>query len=406
MKIALYVPSWPPGNLANGIVTYASQLVPALRRLGHEVFVLAPSKATLEDDPYAINIKNYSYAPSFLDRALSRFAPETSLLKASAFPIVSALTDLVSRHAVDVFEMEESFGLSSFISKLKLVPVVVRLHGPWFLNGVFDDYNDINRQTPNRDKREGRAISAAQFVTSPSQDVLQAVKRHHNLKLDASRTIFNPLVAADRQHIWNVSECHKDRLLFVGRFDKRKGGDVMIRAFDDLSRGNRALKLSFVGPGTGLRNNDGEIGQIDEFVRDEVSEEARGQIEFLGRLDHAVVMSLRPQHFVTIVASRYENFPYSVLEAMAFGCPVVATDTGGIRELIKSEYNGLLVPPGDARALSAACRRLLDDPGLAARLGRQAWQDCITFYGPENIAEQTVEAYRRAIACFRCGPDA
>ena len=64
MKIALLVPSWPPGFSANGIVTYASQLVPALRRLGHEVFVLTACKATGDDDPYTIDLRGFVSPPS------------------------------------------------------------------------------------------------------------------------------------------------------------------------------------------------------------------------------------------------------------------------------------------------------------------------------------------------------
>jgi glycosyltransferase involved in cell wall biosynthesis len=117
-------------------------------------------------------------------------------------------------------------------------------------------------------------------------------------------------------------------------------------------------------------------------------------------MDNADISSHRRTHFATVVASRYEIAPYSVLEAMALGCPVVATAVGGIPELIKDAHNGLLVPP-DANAIAEACRKLLYDHALAARLGRQACQDCRDLYGPESIARQTIAAYQEAIEVFR-----
>src|SRR5262249_45868074 len=127
MKVALYVPSWPPGFAANGIVTYASQLVPALRRLGHEVFVLTSRKEQNNDDPYTIDLRALAPAPTLWDRAMFRVAPDTASYKAAASVITSAIRSLVERHRLDVFEIEESFGWSFAISRLRLLPVVVRL---------------------------------------------------------------------------------------------------------------------------------------------------------------------------------------------------------------------------------------------------------------------------------------
>ena len=75
MKIALFVPSWPPGRVSNGIVTYASYLVPALRRLGHKVFVLAAHNMDDQNDPYTIDLEKYEPSPTLWGRALTKVAP-------------------------------------------------------------------------------------------------------------------------------------------------------------------------------------------------------------------------------------------------------------------------------------------------------------------------------------------
>ena len=75
MKIAMYVPVWPAGlEQANGVVTYASYLVPALRRLGHEVYVVT-MKSNDPDDPYTIELKKFDEKLPFWHRILFRVLP-------------------------------------------------------------------------------------------------------------------------------------------------------------------------------------------------------------------------------------------------------------------------------------------------------------------------------------------
>ena len=178
LNIALYVPSWPPGSVSNGIVTYASQLVPALRRLGHRVFLLTFDKADRHNDHFTIDLRTYVSAPTLWNRAMFRFAPATAAFNSTSLSIASAVKELVHQKALDVFEIEDSFGWSFAISRLKLLPVVVRLHGPWFLSGRF---NDVGRDCPPKKTadRSGSVMgfSHAHYVTAPSAEVLKAAQK-------------------------------------------------------------------------------------------------------------------------------------------------------------------------------------------------------------------------------------
>jgi glycosyltransferase involved in cell wall biosynthesis len=401
MKIGLYIPAWPPGSTANGIVTYASQLVPALRRLGHDVLILTLNKTVNGSDPYTIDLRTFLSTPSLRRRVMFRLAPDDAAFYSASSAITSAVRELAANHELDVFEVEESFGWSSALSRLRLLPVVVRLHGPWFLNGRFDDPDENPAKKRRRETREGVGVALANFVTAPSAEVLEAVKQHYALGLTASRVIANPIDPADRAKKWDLENCDKDSILFVGRFDRRKGGELVIRAFAELAPSYPRLKLTFVGPDRGVKGDDGKIWSFERFAQSCVTRECLPRITFCGKVAHSEIEFLRVKHFATIVASQYEIMPYSVLEAMALGCPVVATAVGGIPELIKDERNGLLVAPGDVGALVGACRRLLEDKGLAARLGLQAWRDCRDHYNPGSIAMQTEAAYEAAIDQFK-----
>jgi glycosyltransferase involved in cell wall biosynthesis len=400
MKIGLYVGSWPPGDIPNGIVIYASQLVPALRRLGHQVFVFTPHR-TSDNDPCTVDLRNFAHPATLWDRAMCRLLPDIGLFNVATSAIATAVAEFVQKHKIEVFEIEETFGFSFAISRLKLLPVVVRLHGPWFLNGRFYDLDEPTTQNRRRQKWEGRGIQHAQLVTAPSAEVLQLVKDHYGFTLPASRIIRNSLATPDDGKMWDIKTCNKNSLLFVGRFDRLKGGDLVLRVFAKLAASYPQLKLTFVGPDRGVVEADGTVSGFEQFVGNNFPAWLRSRIKFCGELKHSEVMALRRNHFATIIASQREIMPYSVLEAMSLGCPLIATSVGGIPELIEDQRNGLLVPSQDVKAMINACKKLLDDHTLAARLGRQARQDCHQLYRPDNIATQTISAYNQAIDSFK-----
>ena len=400
MKIAIFVPAWPPGLTANGIVTYASHLVPALRRLGHEVFVITPNKKLADDDPYTIDLHSFSSPPSVISQAMWNLAPATANFEATASPIARAIQYLIEKHKINVFEIEESFGWSFAVSRLNLLPVVVRLHGPWFLYNRFGDLEDASAINRRRQKWEGRGIKHAQFVTANCMETLQAAKTFYDLNLTRARVIPTPINAAPQTETWNLTTCNENSLLFVGRFDRLKGGDLVVRAFAQLAESNQQLHLTFIGPDKGIKEADGSIYDFNHFVRANFPEWFRSRIEFRGLMTHADVMSLRTKHFATIIAAQYDTMGYMLLEPMSLGCPLVATAVGGIPEVIENQRNGLLVPSQDVNAMASACRTLLNDPTLAVRLGRQAWLDCRDLYSPDTVANQTAAVYEEAIKEF------
>jgi glycosyltransferase involved in cell wall biosynthesis len=380
----MYVPAWPPGNSANGIVAYASYMVPALRNLGHDVFMLTWD-ANDTGEPHLSLLKTFQKPLPLWNRALFRFASTSALYYASAGPLASAVKDLVARHGIEILEIEESFGLSFAISNLDLIPVVVRLHGPWFLNKRSED--------TGRERLERRAISIADAVTSPSAHILNAVEDHYRLKLRRALTFGNPIVAPSRQ--WRVSDCDKNRLLFVGRFDQIKGGDLIIDGFGRLAEKNPQLKLTFVGPDHGVNG-----ANLLEYARARLSPNAFSRLFYTGTLSSNEVAELRLQHLITICASRSEVFPYTVLEAMAFGCPLVASNVGGIPEIIRSGENGILFESQKVDQLVSSIQYLLDSPNLAKRLGSAA-RVSVDDYKPETMAASLAELYEQTVRAYR-----
>ena len=93
--------------------------------------------------------------------------------------------------------------------------------------------------------------------------------------------------------------------------------------------------------------------------------------------------------------SHQEALPFALLEAMAAGCPIVATRVGGIPEAVEDEVSGLLVPPKEPGRLAGALRRILSDPGLARRLGDAARARAEREFSADRMVEETLAVYRR-----------
>ncbi|WP_083780412.1 glycosyltransferase family 4 protein [Nitrobacter sp. Nb-311A] len=385
MKIAMLVPSWPPGNLANGIVTYANYMVRELRRQGHEVYILTANASITEVG--TIDLKRYQRPRSLWRRLIFRLAPDRASWCERTELIVKAITELKRTSGLEVLEIENSFGLSLALSETKRLPIVVRLHGPWFLSKTERRpvYDAI------REYLEGRALRSAQVISSPSRNIGNAVSKRYGSKI-TYRVFSNPIdVPTER---WSVDSCKKHSLLFVGRFDLLKGADLIFRAFAKVAETHPETSLTFVGPDCGIEGQT-----ISQFAVQMLSEKAIRKFRFLGPLPRDSLAELRVSHFVTICASRSEVQPYSILEAMSFGCPIISSGVGGIPEMIDSGRSGILFPSEDVQALTAAIRMLLEHPEIAAKLGASARAQCIN-YEPAKMAVSALQTYKAAVTKF------
>ena len=122
-------------------------------------------------------------------------------------------------------------------------------------------------------------------------------------------------------------------------------------------------------------------------------------VRFVSGVTEAALVDLFGSAEVAVVPSLYEGFSLPAVEAMACGTPLVATTAGALPEVVGPDgVTALHVPPGDPEALAAAVGRLLDDPGLAARLGAAGRQRVVEHFTWRAVAEQTVAWYRRVLA--------
>ncbi|NOZ06113.1 MAG: glycosyltransferase family 4 protein [Chloroflexi bacterium] len=178
-------------------------------------------------------------------------------------------------------------------------------------------------------------------------------------------------------------------ILFVGRLIERKGVPYLIEAMAHLNRQTPAATLNIVG--TGSEQAALEQMATERGIRDDIRFLGRVSSQELAHLyatcDAFALPSIVDRHGDT------EGLGVVLLEAMSHGRPVVATNVGGIPDIVKHESTGLLVPEKDAPALARALNRLLTDEELAERLG-QAGQDYTrAHFTWSSIVDRIIELY-------------
>lgn len=167
----------------------------------------------------------------------------------------------------------------------------------------------------------------------------------------------------------------------VGRIVPEKGHEVLVRALCELP-GVRAIIVGD-GPSTDdVQQLARRLGVSDRLELRGWSSEPETQ---LATFD------------VFVLPSFEEGMPLVVLKAMFSGVPVVATRVGSVGEMIEDEVSGLLVPPGDAAALAAAVRRLLDDGELARRFARAAREAACASFTARAMADRYAALYREVV---------
>ena len=178
----------------------------------------------------------------------------------------------------------------------------------------------------------------------------------------------------------------KVNLLFLGRLEKRKGLRYLLLAYSELKWEFPDLRLIVVGPG----EPDAECYRI-------MSERNLQDVVFTGRVSDEMRASyFKSAHIYCSPAVDKESFGIVLLEAMAAGAPVVATDIVGYASVVEHGRDGLLVPPKDEEALARAIRALIVDPGLRKRLSERGARTAESFRW-ERVAGRVLDYYNELV---------
>ena len=279
----------------------------------------------------------------------------TSKQRSRALRVADMLSTVWSaRRSYDVVHLDvysgAAFSWAEWVSRLVKIlgkPLVLTLHG-----------GNLPEFARNHSRRISRLFSRADAVTAPSQYLADELQ---NFQRDI-QVIPNPL-DLEAYH-YRERDNPKPGLVWLRTFHRIYNPVLAVHVLARITSKIPEARLTMIGP-----DKDGSLAK----VRAEAKQlGVLGQITFTGGVAKSEVPRLLSTGDIFLNTTTIDNSPVSVLEAMASGLAVVSTDVGGMPYLIENEREGILVPSGDADAMTAGVMRLLNVPGLAARLSRDA----------------------------------
>jgi glycosyltransferase involved in cell wall biosynthesis len=354
MRVLVVSGIWPPD--VGGPASHAPEVADFLRSRGHEVEVVTTADQPPEERPYPVRAVPRQHAPGirhYRGAALVHHrARENDVVYTTGMFGRSSLGALVAR--------------TPFVVKLTADPAYERARRWGLWRGSLEEFQTAAPVTtlPLRLARDADVRRAAHVITPSSY--LRELALGWGVEPGRATVLPNPAPAVPglrpRDELRAELGLDGPTLAFAGRLTAQKSLDAGIEA---ARRAGVALVVAGDGP-------------------DRAALERLGHARFLGPLPRQSVLELFRAADASLLSSSWENFPHTVVEALAVGTPVISTRTGGVGEVVRDGENGLVVEPGDLDGLTQAIERFFADPALVERLRRNA-ADSVADYAPESI---------------------
>jgi len=354
---------WPPD--VGGPASHAPDVAEFLRGRGHEVEVVTTADAPPAAEPYPVRavprhhrvgVRHYRGAALVHHRAR-----EADVVYTTGMFGRSALGAALARRP--------------YVVKLTADPAFERSRRRGLISGNVDEFQRSGGGASVALLRFARDLELrhAAHVFTPSIYLRELALRWGVTPARVS-VLPNPAPALPalrpREELRRAFGLNGATIAFAGRLTAQKS---LERALEAVA-GVDGVKLVIAGEGP-------------DRVRLEGRAEAAGlgnRVRFLGAQPRQRVVELFHAADATILSSSWENFPHTVVEALAVGTPVLAMEAGGVSEVVRDGVNGLLVPAGDTRALADAIHRYFTDEKLRERL-RAAAVESVADYAPEKV---------------------
>ncbi len=385
MNILLFTNSFLPQIGGREIVVH--YLAREYARMGHNVRVVKPGgflKQRREKYPYKVHklptLKGYFNDQVFFANLLAE--------------IIIWPTDII--HAHSTYPCGYA---AAKVKKIKNIPLIITPHGIDI--HVIPKLNFGLRLDPEKDSKIRYAIDNAEALTAISRSVADSLVDAGGEKskiftipngIDIER--FNNTVDKEELYNWLGLGKADKIILTVGNYHKRKGQNFLIKAMPEISKFDSFARLVIVGRDTKkLMLLIRELGLEGKVI-------LTGPLPFMvnridGKVDWLAALYKHCQIYVSAgIAKEAEGLSLALLDAMAAGKPIVATDISGNRDVVKNGENGMLVEPGNESAIAKSVVTILEDKRKLYEFGRKNKEKAESMAW-SNVAGQYCRLYEK-----------
>lgn len=213
--------------------------------------------------------------------------------------------------------------------------------------------------------------------------VTESVQRLYKLPTDRVPTIYNGIQLAKTTQKTDYQARKTFRFLHVGRFAEQKNHAGLVTAFARFHRSHPDAELTLVG-----------TGELFDPVQQQIRELGLADVIHTPGLVNNII-SQYSSFDAFLLPSLYEGMPITLIEAMSSAMPIIASEVGGVPDMIRHNHSGLLCT-SQPESIAAAMEQLYSDAALRQRLGQQAQVDCVKF-SSQGMADAYLEVYRKVL---------
>lgn len=282
----------------------------------------------------------------------------------------------------DIVHSHETHGLALYDLP---VPHVFTVHGFDHANLLADEARAARLRSALWRRIERHGFGRHRHIISISPYVRQMLTPLTRATIyDIDNPIDEAFFAVDRR-------AEPGRVLCVGWVIPRKNTLGALRAFSRVVAAGADARLVIAG----TPKEQDYYQQVLDFI---AANRLNERVELLGHIGHEELREQLSRAAVFLLASRQENSPMAIAEAMAVGVPVVASNRCGMPYMIEEGRSGFLVEPEDDGQIADRLRRLLNDASAAEQMGKRGREIALARFHPDAVARRTREVYQRVIA--------
>ena len=401
LNICIVAREYPPETLWGGIGTFTYNLAQGLKNIGHNVDVLAftfGDETSCDDNGVTVHRIQSPRVPfsnkTYWDYVHSMLSPFAFFYSCK---VRNKIEEFHQQRKYDVIDLPDHIGEGFFTVRRNRFPTLVRLYTPLSLIGLLG----LHKTTNSLDYylfglMERSSIKNSTIINSPSKALSGLVKKEFKIDRDIE-IIYNPIdtVKFKPEEKTDLSKNGKIRVLYVGGLTDRKGAHILAQSIPKILEKNDSIEFTIIGnDAKGINGFNSMIDYMNDiFNRNGVQD----KVILKDPIPYDELPKIYNNADISVVPSLYDNSPYTCLEAMSCGLPVVGTSAGGMPEYIDDGQNGLIIPPEDADALVAAVVRLAEDKDRLAEFGKSARDKSVREFKRETVAEKITELYLEAM---------